>query len=255
MIAITRLPSPRMNECELSFAERIPIDYERALTQHGAYREMLSDLGAEVIVLSPSEALPDCVFVEDTAVVLEEVAIMASPGAPSRRGEVEAVEEAIRPFRPIEWIRLPATLDGGDVLAVGRTLLVGISARTNGAGVAALSEIAEPRGYRVWPVEIRECLHLKSACTALDDTTLIVNPTWLNPEGFHGLSNRYRTVAIPPEEPFAADVLRIGPRICLPSAHPRTAELIASMGYEVRTVDLSEFAKAEGGVTCLSIII
>jgi dimethylargininase len=132
--------------------------------------------------------------------------------------------------------------------------LVGISARTNGAGVAALSEIAEPRGYRVWPVEIRECLHLKSACTALDNTTLIVHPRWLSPEALQGLANRYRTVAIPPEEPFAADVLRVGPQICLPSAHPRTADLIANMGYEVRTVDLSEFAKAEGGVTCLSIV-
>jgi dimethylargininase len=254
MPAITRLPSPRMNECELSFTDRIPINHERALAQHAAYRALLAELGYEVIVLSPSDEFPDCVFVEDTAVVLEDVAIMASPGAPSRRGEVDAVEEALRPYRPIDWIRLPATLDGGDVLAVGRTLFVGVSARTNGAGIAALRELAEPRGYRVWPIDIRDCLHFKSACTALDDTTLIVNPRWLEQDALTNLSNRYRVVVIPPEEPFAADVLRIGNRICLPSAHPRTANLIASMGHEVKTIDLSEFAKAEGGVTCLSVV-
>jgi dimethylargininase len=243
-----------MNDCELSFAERTPIDNDLALAQHAAYRAMLNELGAEVIVVSSSDNLPDCVFVEDTAVVLEEVAIMASPGAPSRRGEIEAVEEALRLFRPIEWIRLPATLDGGDVLIVGRTLFVGLSARTNVGGVAALREIAEPRGYRVWPLEIHDCLHFKSACTALDDTTLIMNPSWLDQDSLNGLANRYRLVAIPPEEPFAADVLRISTRICLPDAHPRTANLIASLGYDVRTIDLSEFAKAEGGVTCLSIV-
>lgn len=254
MIAITRLPSPRMNDCELSFAERTPIDYERALGQHAAYRDMLAECGADVVVLSTRADLPDCVFVEDTAVVLEEVAIIASPGAFSRRGEVDDVEEALRPYRPIEWIRLPATLDGGDVLLVGRTLLVGVSSRTNGAGIAAMHEIAEPRGYRVWPIEIRDCLHFKSACTVLDDRTLIVNPAWLDLEDIEELRDRYRVVPIPAAEPFAADVLRIGSRICLPSAHPRTAELISGLGYEVRTIDLSEFAKAEGGVTCLSIV-
>jgi dimethylargininase len=187
-------------------------------------------------------------------VVLEEVAVMASPGAPSRRGEVEAAEEAVRPYRPIERIRLPATLDGGDVLAVGRTLFVGVSARTSSSGVAALCEIAEPRGYRVWPIEIRECLHFKSTCTALDDATLIVNPRWLNVDALNSFANRYRVIAIPPEEPFAADVLRIGTRICLPSAHVRTAEMVSKLGYDVRTIDLSEFSKAEGGVTCLSIV-
>jgi dimethylargininase len=255
MLAITRLPSPRMNECELSFAPRVPIDYGRALSQHAAYRTLLEACGAEVVVLSPSAELPDCVFVEDTAVVLDEVAVMASPGAVSRRGEIEAVEEALRPHRPIEWIRLPATLDGGDVLRVGQTLLVGLSARTNGAGLAALDEIVRPRGYRVWPISIRGCLHLKSACTALDDRALIINREWLDTASLAELADRYRIVEIDPAEPLAADVLRIGPHICLPSAHPRTAELVGRLGYDVRSVDLSEFAKAEGGVTCLSILV
>jgi dimethylargininase len=255
MLAITRLPSQRMNECELSFCARVPIDYDRALEQHAAYRAMLEECGVEVVVLSSSAHLPDCVFVEDAAVVLDEVAVMASPGAASRRGEVEAVEEALRPHRPIEWIRLPGTLDGGDVLQIGRTLLVGTSARTNGAGIAALDEIARPLGYRVWPIGIRGCLHLKSTCTALDDRTLVVNENWLDPESFHALEERYQTVPIDPSEPLAADVLRIGQRICLPAAHERTAELVHRLGYEVHTVDLSEFAKAEGGVTCLSILL
>jgi dimethylargininase len=254
MIAITRLPSPRMNECELSYAQRVPIDYGRALAQHAAYREMLAESGAEVVVLSPSDEFPDCVFVEDTAVVLDEVGIIASPGATSRRGEVEAVEEAIRPHRPIEWIRLPATLDGGDVLVVGRTVFVGVSGRTNGAGIAAMHEIVAPLGYRVWPIEIHGCLHFKSACTALDDRTLIVNPDWLDGGSLRELSQRYRVMPIPASEPFAADVLRLGAKICSLSAHPRTADLIRGLGFEVRTIELSEFAKAEGGVTCLSIV-
>jgi dimethylargininase len=193
-------------------------------------------------------------FVEDAAVVIDEVAVIASPGAASRRREIEDVAEALRPHRPLEWIRLPGTLDGGDVLRVGRTLLVGLSSRTNGEGVAALHEIAVPRGYRVWPVAISGCLHLKSACTALDDLTLLVNPNWLDAGAQKALGERYRLVPIPAAEPFAADVLRIGTRICLPAAHPQTAELVNELGHEVLTVDLSEFAKAEGGVTCLSIV-
>jgi dimethylargininase len=131
---------------------------------------------------------------------------------------------------------------------------VGHSARTNGEGIAALREIAEPRGYRVWPIEIHGCLHFKSACTALDELTLLVNPAWLDITALEELQGRYRIVPIPAEEPYAADVLRIGSRICLPAQHPHTAELIERLGYHVRTVELSEFAKAEGGVTCLSIV-
>jgi dimethylargininase len=243
-----------MNECQLSFAQRVPIDYDRALEQHFAYREMLAECGAEVIVLSAATDLPDCVFVEDTAVVLDEVAVMASPGAASRRPEVDAIEEALRPYRPIERIHLPATLDGGDVLRVGQTLFVGLSARTNLGGVAALREVAEPRGYRVWPMAIQGCLHFKSACTALDDRTLLVNPVWLESDALEGLKGRYRVVPISELEPHAADVLRIGSWICLPSHHPRTTEQLEGLGYRVRTAELSEFAKAEGGATCLSIL-
>jgi dimethylargininase len=255
MIAITRLPSSRMSQCQLSFIERQPIDHQRALAQHEAYRAMLAECGAEVIVLSAADELPDCAFVEDTALVLDELAVMASPGAASRRGEVEAVEEALRPYRSIDWIRPPATLDGGDVLLVGRTLLVGVTARTNGDGLAALRQIAEPRGYRLWPIGVNGCLHFKSACTALDDQTLIVNRNWLEPAALSDLRGRYRVIEIPADEPFAADVLRIGSSIVLPAAHGRTRDLIAGLGYGTRTVDLSEFAKAEGGVTCLSILV
>jgi dimethylargininase len=243
-----------MNDCEVAFVPRSPIDLLRALAQHAAYRAMLADCGADVSTLPPSDESPDCVFVEDTAVVLDEIAILASPGAPSRRGEIVAVEEALRPFRPTERIQLPATLDGGDVLLAGRTLLVGRSARTNTAGIESLREIAGPRGYRVLPVGIQHCLHLKSACTALDDQTLIVNRQWLGAGAADELGRAYRLVDIPQTEPFAADVLRIGSTICLPAAHPRTAEQIAARGHDVRTIDLSEFAKAEGGVTCLSLV-
>jgi dimethylargininase len=243
-----------MNACELSFAARTPIDVGGAAVQHARYRQMLEACGVEVFVLPDSDLLPDCAFVEDTAVVLDEIAIIASPGAATRRGEVEAVDAVLRQHRPIVSIRLPATLDGGDVLVVGRTILVGSSARTNANGIVSLRAIAERFGYRVRPVLIQECLHLKSACTALDDSTLIVNPRWLGQGDWTGLAREFALVAIPPEEPFAADVLRIGAQICLPAAHSRTAELIDGLGYQTRCVDLSEFAKAEGGVTCLSIL-
>jgi len=255
MLAITRLPSPRMNECELTFATRTPIDYERALEQHVEYRELLRACGAEVVVMPASDDLPDCVFVEDTAVVLDEVAVIASPGAASRRGELDAVEAVVKRYRPIERIRLPATLDGGDVLCVGRMVLVGRSSRTDAAGIAALRAIVEPLRYRVWPVDIRNCLHLKSACTALDDDVLLVNRDWLDAAALDVLGREFRLVETPSGEPFAADVLRIGRTICVSAAHPRTAELIGRLGYDVRTIDLSEFAKAEGGVTCLSIVL
>jgi dimethylargininase len=251
LVALTHLPSPDMDRCEVTYVTRAPIDYPRALAQHAAYRQMLAECGAEVVALNTHPHLPDCVFVEDTAVVLDEVAVLCSMGAPSRRGEPAGLEPELRRHRPVLRLELPATLDGGDVTRVGRTLLVGRSARSNAAGQAALASLAEPHGYRVRSVGLRDCLHLKSACTPLPDGRLLINPRWLDTRDLEG----FPTVPIPPQEPFAADVLSIGPTVCMAAAHPATADMVARLGFGVRTVDLSEFAKAEGGVTCLSILI
>ena len=249
-IAITNTPSARLTECELTHLERTPIDYAVALRQHQDYGEMLRACGADVHALDVNRDHPDGVFIEDTAVVLDEIAVMMSMGAASRRGEPRAIEAALRPWREIERITLPATIDGGDVARVGRTLLVGRSSRTNPAGIAALEAVVGRHGYRVIPVPVTGCLHLKSACTALPDGSLLVNPDWLDRVPIAG----FRMVPVPHDEPTAADVALVGDTVCMAAEHPRTAEVLESLGFTVRTTPLSEFAKAEGAVTCLSLI-
>jgi dimethylargininase len=250
LLAITHVPSPYMEQCQLTHVPRTPIDYVRALQQHQEYCQVLRACGAEVRTLDSNRDLPDCVFVEDTAIVLDEVAVIASMGAESRRPETAAIELELEQYREIKRIELPATIDGGDVLRVGRTLFIGLSSRTNGAGVRALARIAGPFGYNVVPVRLRDCLHLKTACSALPDQTLLVNPAWLEWEALSG----FTWIRVPKEEPWAADVLLAGEIVCVAAQQVRTAEMIRQRGFDVRTIDLSEFAKAEGGVTCLSIL-
>jgi dimethylargininase len=249
-IAITNAPSPLIERCELTHLERSPIDYAVTVRQHAGYRAMLRACGAEVVELDVNRNHPDSVFIEDTAIVLDEIAVLTSPGAASRRAEPDAIEPALRAYRPVERIEPPATIEGGDVVRVGRTLLVGRSSRTNAAGIAALERIAAPHGYRVIPVTVTGCLHLKSACTALPDGRLLVNSAWFDRRAVAELE----TVPIPVAEPTAADVAFVGDTVCMAAEHPRTAKLIESLGFAVRTTPLSEFAKAEGAVTCLSLI-
>lgn len=193
---------------------------------------------------------PDGVFVEDTAVVLDEVAVMTSPAPPSRRGERAVVEATLSPFRPP--VRLPedAFLEGGDVLRIDRTLFVGLSGRTGEAGVRALREIVEPHGYSVIPVRVTGCLHLKSAVCALDEMTVLVNKMWVDTKPFDGL----RLVEVPAAEPFGANILRLPGAVVVSSAFPETAEVIRGLGHRVVTVDVSELHKAESGVTCMSLV-
>jgi dimethylargininase len=242
---------PTLARCELSFREREPIDLERALAQHAAYAALLRSLGLEVLELPADPAFPDCCFVEDVAVVLDEVALLTRPGAPSRRGELAAVEAALARYRPIETTLAPATLDGGDVLRVGHTLYVGRSARTNEAGIARLAALAEPLGYRVVPVAVTGCLHLKSAVTALDQERVLVNRAWLDRAAFRGLE----LVDVAPEEPGAANVLRVAGLVIAHAGFPRTLERIAALGYAIRPLDVSEFLKAEAAVTCKSLLL
>jgi dimethylargininase len=251
MIAITHVPSPNMDRCQLTHVERAAIDYGRACEQHAAYCETLRVCGATVVTLEVNRDCPDCCFIEDTAVVLDEVAILTPMGTESRRGEPAGIEPELRKYRDVVRVRLPATLEGGDVLHAGRTLFVGTTARTNRAGIDALATVATRYGYRVVPVTVRDCLHLQTAVTALDDRTLLVNPSWLDLRDFAG----FDIMRVPREEPWAANVARVGASIIAAAAYPRTADIIRDRGYDVRLVDLSEFAKAEGGVTCLSLLI
>ena len=242
--------SRSLADCQLSFVERTPIDIERAAQQHAAYRRALEACGCRVVALPAEDAFPDAVFVEDVALVLDEIAVRTRPGAPSRRGEVDSVAEALTPFRPIRAIEAPATIDGGDVLRIGRTIYVGQGARTNGEAVRQLDALVNVYGYTVEAVPTCECLHLKSAVTAVADDIVLINPAWVDADVFAA----YRRIEIDPDEPHAANALRIGDRIVYPDNFPRTRRRLEEAGIAITTVDVSELEKAEGAVTCCSIV-
>lgn len=250
LLAITHTPPSGLELGERSYVTRQPIDFQLALRQHAKYCALLRACGAKVVTLDVNGAHPDAVFVEDTAVVTDEIAVLASPGAPSRRPEVAGIEPELRKHREVRRIELPATLDGGDVIIVGRTILVGATARTNEAGARALEEFVAPFGYRVIRITPRNCLHLKSACCALPDGRLLVNPDWVDPSALPD----FDSLMIAPQEPFAADFAVASGTIIMSETNPRTADMVSRLGFAVRTTPLSEFEKAEGGVTCLSII-
>jgi dimethylargininase len=250
MIALTHVPSPKMNAGLRTFVGRAEIDPHLAMKQHVEFRRMLGRCGALVRTIDGNRDLPDSAFVEDAAIVLDEVAVLASMGAAERRRELPVVAKELAKYRKLDRIELPAAIEGGDVLTVGRTLLVGLSSRTDAAGIRQLEAIVGPHGYQVVPVLVGQSLHLKTACTALDDRTLLINPNWID---IRPLSS-FELIPVPPDEPWAANVLRVGGRVCLSSAHPRTADLIRQRGHQIETVDLSEFAKAEAGITCLCIL-
>lgn len=251
LTAITRAVSPEINRCELGFLPRQEIDVARAVEQHRAYEACLRELGAEVISLPAEPGLPDCMFVEDPAVVVEQAAVMTRMGAESRRREADRLSTVLGRFRPLKWLREPATLEGGDVLRMGSTLYAGLSQRTNQAGIEQLRKIVEPFGYSLRAVGVRRCLHLKSGCCAIGDRLLLANREWIDTAAFDGCE----IVDVPPEEPGAANVLTIGETALVPSAHPRTAQLLLRLGWKVRQLDISELMKAEAGLTCSSILL
>jgi dimethylargininase len=248
--AITRSISPAMNQCELAYLPRQAIDIARADGQHRQYESCLRELGVRVISLEPEPDLPDAVFVEDPAVVVDEVAVLTRMGAEPRRREAQSLARALAPFRPLRWLREPATLEGGDVMRVGRTLYVGASVRTNAEGIRQLAEALSPFGYEVRAVEVRGCMHLKTGCTYLGERTLLANRGWIDAGAFQG----FRIIDVAPAEPWAANVLRIGDTLVMPDAFPATASLLERQGWKVRALDTSELMKAEAGMTCMSIL-
>ncbi len=251
LLAFTRAVAPSINECELTHVARERIDVVRASEQHERYEDALRALGCEVRRLAPEPDLPDSVFVEDAAVIVDECAVITRPGAESRRREVVSVTEALRPHRALNAIVAPGTLDGGDVLRAGRRVFVGLSSRTNAEGIRQLTALLGPHGYDVSTVAMRDCLHLKTAASALGDALVLLDPQCVEHESFDGLER----IEVDASERFAANVLCIGRAVLVPAAASRTATLLESRGFTVVPVDASELAKAEGGLTCCSLIL
>lgn len=251
LIALTRDISPALAQCELTHLERTPIDLEVARAQHDAYERSLAAAECVVQRLETNADMPDSVFIEDIAVVFDEIAVITRPGASSRRAETAAVGEAVSRHRPVRHIEAPGTLDGGDVLRVGRTVFVGCSGRTNSAGIGQLRCALRPLGYDVREVDVRGCLHLKSAITAASDDLLLVNHAWIPNADLTG----FEVLEVHPEEQYGANLLRLADRVIHAEAFPRTRERLEQCGLRVESVDLSELAKAEGAVTCCSILI
>jgi dimethylargininase len=250
LAAITREVSPSMEACELTHLERQAIDIDLARAQHAAYRDCLRGLGIRVIELPAAPEFPDAVFVEDPVVVLDEVAVVTRMAAESRRGEGDSLARELEKHRTLRRMQRPATLDGGDVLRAGRTLFVGLSARTNAAGIQQLAAEAEPFGYRVQPVALEGCLHLKSGASYLGGDAVLVHRPWVDAGAFAGM----RVVDVPAGEEWGANVLWVDGTVLVAAGFPRTAELIAGMGREVRVLDNSEMRKAEGALTCCSVV-
>lgn len=247
--AVVRQPGHDLGACELTHLERTAIDSGAALSQHTAYARVLEAHGVQVETLPSLDGFPDACFVEDPALVLDSVSIMTRPGAPTRVGEVESLAHALAPWRPV--VRMQSgTLEGGDVLALAGTLYVGLSSRTNAAGVAELRRLVEPHGYAVVGVHVSGALHLKTAMTALDAQTVVAHPSLKDRVPLRGL----RIVDTHPDELTGANVLRLDDKLVLSASAPQTADRLVAMGYAVTAIDLSEFEKAEAGLTCLSLI-
>ena len=250
LTAITRAVSQSINACELTFHLQQPIDVAREALQHQAYEELLRELGVRVISLPEERDLPDAVFVEDPAVVVDEVAIMTRMGAASRRPESESLARALSEYRPIKYMEAPATLEGGDVMRIGRTLFVGASSRTNADGVSGLRELLAPYAYQVKAVEMTGCLHLKSACTYIGRDSILINRAWVDAAQLEG----FELIDIPATEPDAANALLIDDVVIIPASFHETRAMLEERGFSVRVIDVSELQKAEGGVTCKSLI-
>ncbi len=250
LLAVTREVSPSIDHCELSFQGRDRIDLGRAIAQHQGYERCLSDLGARVISLPAEPELPDAVFVEDAALVLDEVAVLTNMGAASRRPESKSIAATLARYRPLAFLADPATLDGGDVLLADRSIFVGVSRRTSREAIGQLRALLRSHEYQVTPVAVKDCLHLKSACSYLGDNRILLNRSLIDWEPLR----RFELIDVPEEEPSAANVLLLNGQVIVPTAFPRTQALLQARGFSIRAVDVSELQKAEGGVTCCSLI-
>ena len=250
LTAITRKVSSALADCELSFIGRKPMDIEKARAQHRAYEELLGKLGAHVISLPEEPDLPDSMFVEDPAIVLDEVAVICPLGRASRRKEAPTIAAALEKYRKLAYVKLPGTLEGGDVLRVGKNVFAGITARSNPEGVRQLAVILDHYGYELTAVPVTGCLHLKSAVTYLGRNTLLGNRAWFDGNRFEG----FEWLEVAPGEPHAGNALAIGDSVVFPASFPKTRERIEASGFPLSPLDISELQKAESGLTCSSLL-
>jgi dimethylargininase len=251
LLAITREVSRSIAHCELTHLARTPIDVERARRQHAQYEAALRSLGVAVLSLPEAPDLPDSVFVEDTALVLDECAIILRPGAESRRPETALIERVLSPYREIFHIEAPARVDGGDILCLGRDVYLGMSTRSDTNAAEQLQAILATFGYELHLAQVTGCLHLKSAVTQISRDTLLLNPQWVDKKAFAGVN----FVEIDASEPYAANAVLIGDSIVYPAAFPKTGKRLGAAGIAMVAVEADELAKAEGAVTCCSLIL
>ena len=249
-IAVTRELTAAIGNCELTFLQRSEIDFARARQQHLEYQSALSSLGCEIVVVSAPPGLADSVFIEDTALVLDDIAVMLRPGVASRQPEVAGVADVLRQFKPLKTIEPPGTIDGGDLLRVGNTIFAGLSTRSNRSGIQQLRDIVSDFGMTVQAVETTKCLHLKSAVSEVARGTLLINTDWISSSAF----NDFELIPVDKEETHAANALLIGKNLIYPSSFPRTMDALVNRGIDVIPVDLTELQKAEGAVTCCSLV-
>ena len=248
--AIIRSISPKMANCELTHLERQPIDIQLAISQHKVYEDTLRQLGYQIIQAEAAPHLPDSVFVEDCVVVLDELAILTHPGAESRREEVEGLVAALKPFRELHYIQPSSIIDGGDVLVIGKQIWIGLSNRSDESGVEQFRNITAPYNYSVEGVRVTGCLHLKSAVTQVAEKTVLINPNWIDASLF----KNFNIIKTHPDEPHAANALLLNQAVIFPKAYPLTAQKIIDAGIKIIQLDNSEVIKAEGALTCCSVI-
>jgi dimethylargininase len=250
MIACVRELSPRLERCELSFLGRSTIDGARARHQHAAYVRELESLGCRLVWLPSLPEHADGVFVEDTAVIVPELTVITRPGAASRRNEVESVAMSLASRTRLARVREPGTLEGGDVLRIGRALYVGMSARSNADGIAQLAAALAPFSYSVQGVPMQGCLHLKSAVTCIAPDTILVNPQWVDP-GIFGVRN---VIEVAASEPFGANTLTVSGVTLVSADYPLTQQALEDAGVATRALEVTELHKAEAALTCMSLI-
>lgn len=245
-VAYTRAVSPQLADCETTQPERV--DVARAVQQHAAYELALADAGFDVRRLPALDDYPDGVFVEDTALLLGGHAVILRPGAGSRAGETASTAEGLAAAFTLHRLDR-GQVDGGDVLRIGATLYVGISGRTDLAGIRALGTVVAPLGFAVVPVPVAGGLHLKSAATCVNEV-LVHNPDWVSPDHFTGV----KQLAVAPGEALGGNVLLAGETLLTAADSPRTAEALAGRGFRTVTLDISEMRKADAALTCMSLI-
>ncbi len=250
-IAFVRRPGASIGDCLLTHRDREGIDLDLARRQHAAYREALSRLGREVIELEEADEHPDAVFVEDPVVALDEIAVIARPATESRRREIPSLEAALGPYRELAHIAAPGTLEGGDVVRVGRRLFVGLSSRTNQAGIDQLRAHIAPLGYEVHAVPVTGCLHLKTGASHIGHGRVLVNRDWVDADAFVGCE----TIDVDPSEAWSANAVLLGEHVIVPAGAAKTCARLRALGLNVHEVGLSEMQKAEGSATCLSVLI